>query len=60
MLSYCLKCRKNAESKNPSDFRTKHGRRMFLLKCACVIVKVQSFSKSKNHISYHIYLFRQS
>ena len=33
MLSYCLKCRKNTESKNPKVARTKN-RRMFLSKCA--------------------------
>ena len=26
MLSYCLKCRKNAEIKNPKVVRTKKGR----------------------------------
>ena len=25
MLSYCLKCRKNTESKNPKAVRTKNG-----------------------------------
>ena len=30
MLSYCLKCRKNTESKN---VRAKNGRIMFLPKC---------------------------
>ena len=33
MLSCCLKCRKNTESKNPKVVRTKKGRRMFLTKC---------------------------
>ena len=28
MLSYCLKCRKNTESKNPKAVRTKNGRIM--------------------------------
>ena len=32
MLSYCLKCRKNTESKNPKLVRTKNGRTMLLSK----------------------------
>ena len=34
MLSYCLKCRKNAKSKNSEVVRTKNGRIMLLSKCA--------------------------
>ena len=34
MLLYCLKCRKNTESKNSKVARTKNGRIMFLSKCA--------------------------
>ena len=34
MLSYCLKCKKNTESKNPKVARSKNGRIMFLSKCA--------------------------
>ena len=34
MLSYCLKCRKNTESKNPKVVRTKNGIIMILSKCA--------------------------
>ena len=33
MLSYCLKCRKNTESKNPKVVGTKNGRIMLLSKC---------------------------
>ena len=33
MLSYCLKCRKNKESKNPKVARTENGRIMILSKC---------------------------
>ena len=44
MLSNCLKCRKNTESKNPSTKRTKNGRRMHLSKCA---VCVHHHKKSK-------------
>ena len=32
MLSYCLKCRKNTESKNQKVEKTKNGRIMLLLK----------------------------
>ena len=32
MLSYCLKCRKNTESKNPKAVRTKNGSIMLLSK----------------------------
>ena len=34
MLSYCLKCRKNTERKNPKFVKTKNGRIMLLSKCA--------------------------
>ena len=34
MSSYCLKCRKNTESKNAKVARTKNGRIMLLSKCA--------------------------
>ena len=33
MLSYCLICRKNTESKNPQVVKTKNGRIMVLSKC---------------------------
>ena len=33
MLSYCLKCWKNIESKNRKVARTKNGRTMLLPKC---------------------------
>ena len=33
MLSYCLKCRKNTESKNPKVVKTKNGRIMLLSIC---------------------------
>ena len=32
MLSHCLKCSKNKESKNPKDLRTKNWRIMLLSK----------------------------
>ena len=33
MLWYCLKCRKNKESRNPKVGKTKNGRIMLLSKC---------------------------
>ena len=33
MSSYCLKCGKNTESKNPKVVRTKNGRILLLLLC---------------------------
>ena len=34
MLSYCLKCRKYTESKNPNVARENNGRIIILSKCA--------------------------
>ena len=34
MLSYCLKCRKNTESKRPKFIKKKNWRVMLLPKCA--------------------------
>ena len=34
MLSYCLKCRKNAKTKNPKVVKAKNGRIMLLSKSA--------------------------
>ena len=43
MLSSCLKCRKNTESKNPKNVRTKNGRIILLAECeVCIIVKNQN------------------
>ena len=44
MLSYCLKCRKNKESKNPNVVRAKNTR-MFLSKCAVFHNKKLKFTK---------------
>ena len=45
MLSYCLKCRKNTESKNPKVACTKNGRTMLLSKCAVGDSKKSNFIK---------------
>ena len=47
MLSYCLKCRKNAESKNPEVVRTKNGRIMLLSKCVVCNSKKSKFLKEQ-------------
>ena len=47
MLSYCLKCSKNAESKNPKVARTKAGRIMLLWQCVMCESKKSNLSKSK-------------
>ena len=47
MLSYCLKCRKNTESKNPKVVRTKNGRIMLLSKCAVCNSKKSKFIKEQ-------------
>ena len=52
MLSPCLKCRKNTESKNPKVARTKNGRIMLLSNVQSVIVKNQNLSKSKKQVDY--------
>ena len=47
MLSYCLKCRKNTESKNPKVVKTKTGRIMLLSKCAVGDGKKSKFIKEQ-------------
>ena len=47
MLSYCLKCRKNMESKNPKFVRTKNRRIMPLSKCEVYNSKKAKFIKEK-------------
>ena len=48
MLSYyCLKCRKNTESKNTKVAKTKNGRIMLLSKCAVCDNKKLKFIKQR-------------
>ena len=48
MLSYCLKCRKNTESKNPIVTRKKNpGRIVLLSKCAVCDSKKLKFIKEQ-------------
>ena len=46
-MSYCLKCRKNTESKNPKVRRTKNGRIMLLSKFAVCNSKKLKFIKEQ-------------
>ena len=45
MLTYCLKCRKNTESKNSEVVRTKNRRIMLLSKCEVCDSKKLKFIK---------------
>ena len=47
MLLYCLKCRKNTESKNPKVVKTKNGRIMLLSTCAVCDSKKSKFIKEQ-------------
>ena len=47
MLSYCLKCRKDIESKNPKVVKTKNGRIMLLSNCAVSNSKKSRFVKEQ-------------
>ena len=47
MLLYCLKCRKNTESKNPKVVKTKNGRIMLLSKCQVCDSKKLKFIKEQ-------------
>ena len=48
MLSYCLKCRKNTESKSSKVARAKTGRMMPLSKCdACDSKKLKFIKEQK-------------
>ena len=47
MLSYCLKCRKNKESKNPKVARIKNWRIMLLSKGAVCDGKNSKFIKEQ-------------
>ena len=47
MLCYCLKCRKNTQSKNPEVVKTKNGRIMLLSKCSVCNSKKSKFLKEQ-------------
>ena len=44
---YCLKCRKDTESKNPKVVNTKTGRMILLSKCAMCDNKKANFIKEQ-------------
>ena len=52
MLSYCLKCRKNVESRNPKVSRTKNGRIMLSSNVKCAIVTNWNLLKNKKLVDY--------
>ena len=47
MVTYCLKCRKNTEIKNPKFVRTKNGRTILLSKFAICDSKKSKFIKEQ-------------
>ena len=47
MLSSCLKCRKNTESRNPKVVKTKNGRIILLSRCAVWGTKKSEFMKEQ-------------
>ena len=47
MLSYCLKCKKNTESINPTVSKTINGKTMMLSKCAICGNKKSKFIKEQ-------------
>ena len=47
MLSSCLKCRKNTESRNPKVVKTKNGRIILLSRCAVWGTKKSKFMKEQ-------------
>ena len=48
MLPYCLKCRKNTESKNLRVSKTKNGKTMLLSKCEVFGIKKLRFIKEQD------------
>ena len=47
MLSYCLKCRKNPESKNPKVAKTNKGKLIILSKCSVCDSKKSRYIKKQ-------------
>ena len=50
-LSYCLKCKKKTECKNPGVEETKNGRIMFQI-LKFVVVKTRDLPKNKKPVGY--------
>ena len=47
MLSYCLKCKRNTESINPTVLKTTNGKAIILSKCAICGSKKSKFIKEQ-------------
>ena len=47
MLSYCLKCKRNAESINPNVSKTTNGKAIILSTCAICDCKKSKFIKQQ-------------
>ena len=47
MLSFCLKCRQNTQSKNPEVVKTKNRGTILLLKCSARNIKKSKFPKEQ-------------
>ena len=47
MLSFCLKCRQNTQSKNPEVVKTKNRGTILLLKCSVRNIKKSKFPKEQ-------------
>ena len=52
MLSYCLKCRKNMESKNPNIVKAKKGKKVLSSKCVVCDSKKLRFIRCKKLVDY--------
>ena len=52
MLCYCLKCRKNTQSKNPEVIKTKNGRIILLSKCSACDGENSKFLKEQEAKDY--------
>ena len=48
MILYCLKCRKNKESKNPKVVKTQNGKIMLLSKCEVCDSEKSKFVKDQD------------
>ena len=47
MISFCLKCRRNIQSKNPRAAKAKNENQCFYQNVQCMIVKNHDLSKNK-------------
>ena len=52
MLSYCLKCKKNAKNINPIVSKTSNGKTMLLSNCAICGSKKSKFIKKQEQMDY--------